>query len=143
MALPRKVALCPVVSGGMVLRYWWVGGVEGVMWLGPCEIAADFCPMRLLRGDCGILLAGERRTGVSPRRLLGVSAQEERYAVMRFSAVRLSTNLMTSFRKKLINLSAIRPETTTAITFSDTLHLLNMVCNRVDHLGEKKKKCHS
>lgn len=59
-----------------------VGWEECVMWLGPCEIAADFCPRRLLHGDCGILLAGERLTGLSPGRLLGVSAQEERYAVL-------------------------------------------------------------
>lgn len=45
--------------------------------------------------------------------------------MLRFSTVRLSTSLLTSFRKKLINLSAIRPETTAAIICSDLLRVLN------------------
>lgn len=65
VALLWKVALCPLVLGGMVLRSWRVGWEKGVMWLGPSEIAAGFCPRRLwcsarcgqaygaLRGDSG------------------------------------------------------------------------------------------
>lgn len=144
MALPRKVALCLVVSSGMVPQYWLVGWEEGVMWLAPCKIAADLCLRRLLHRDCGILLAGERLTGLSLGRLLGVFCPRRaihssaKGTVMRFSAVRLSTSLLTSFREKLVNLSAIRPETTTAITCSDPLPVLNMVCAGAVLLGEKK-----
>jgi len=56
---------------------------------------------------------------------------------MQFSAARLSSSLLSSFRKKLINLSDIRPETTTAMICSDPLPVLNVVCTRVDLLGEK------
>lgn len=52
------------------------------MWLGPSNIAADFCPRRLLCRDCGVLLAGERLRGLSPRRLLGVSSREGQYTAL-------------------------------------------------------------
>lgn len=52
------------------------------MRLGPGEIAAYLCPRRLLGRDFGVLLAGERLTGLGPGRLLGVSAREEQYAAL-------------------------------------------------------------
>lgn len=70
------------MSSGMVPRYRLVDWEEGVMWLGPSKIAADFHLRRPLHGDSGVLLAGERLAGVSLGRLRGASSSEEQYAVL-------------------------------------------------------------
>lgn len=96
---------------------------KGVMWLGPSGIAAGFCPRRLLCRGCGVLRAVERLTGLSgeaagclcPRTAIHSSATG---TAMPCSAARLSTSLLTSFRKKFINLPAIRPEANIAIICS-------------------------
>lgn len=82
MALPQNVALRSVMSSGMVPRYRLVAWEEGVMWLGPSKIAADFHRRRPLHGDSGVLLAGERLAGVSLGRLRGAFSSEDQYAVL-------------------------------------------------------------
>lgn len=79
------------------------------MWLGPSDIAADFCPRRLLCRHCGVLLTGERLRGAlsqgaarcsCPRRATHSSAKG---TVVLFSPLRLSISQLNSFRNKARN----------------------------------------
>lgn len=113
----RFVSTC-VRWDGAALLAGWLGERCDVAHCDLSEIAAGFCPRRLLCGGSGVLRRGLRG---SPGTLLGVSAQNSSSAtgtVMPFSAARLSTSLLTSFRKKLINLPAIRPQAKVAIICS-------------------------
>lgn len=132
------VQLCPMGWH----RAGWLGGVRDVAWslrdcgwFLPKEASARRLWYTACWGEAYGALSGEAAGCFCPRRAIHSSAKG---TVMQYSAVRINTSLLTSFRKKLINLSAIRPETTTVVICSDPLPVLNVVCTRVDLLGEKK-----